>query len=264
MENNTQTNVEALQGKLMEARTIHNTLTGYIAREFMPEVRETRNKISRDQMLTAAGKHEKREKHAFQREAALLTYIENEHKDYLAIVGAVVTAAEDILLKGVEAPSEREQALFDLDEKKLKSAVMFAPTAAAKIEAIQNYAKLGDKGQAYAQQVHANFTEMAAAAIQGAANPTDKMALTKALGSINTKLEAKTVSEEQKEIASLLKTAKAMRGIGFVNTTVLGNALREVSANTFKYANDRSTYMNMYNDQYGEYLAARKYGNLIR
>jgi hypothetical protein len=264
MGNNTQTNVEALQGKLMEARQIQNNLTGYMAREFMPEVRATRERINCDQMLTAAGKNAKREKHAMQREAALLTHIENDHKDYSAIVSEVVTAAEDILLQGVEAPSEREAALFDLDEKKLQNAVLFAPTAAAKIEAIKNYAMLGDRGQVYAKQIHDSFTGMAAAAIQGAANPTDKMALTKALGSINSQLESKTVSGEQKEIAGLLKTAKAMSGVNFVNTAVLGNALNEVSANTLQYANDRGTYMNMYNDQYGEYLQARKSKSLIR
>ncbi|PFE43602.1 hypothetical protein CN317_22070 [Bacillus cereus] len=261
---NTQTNVEVVTGKLMEAREIQRDLTRYMAQEFMPEVRETRQKIGWDKTLTAQGKKEKRDKHAFQREAALLTYIENEHKSYSAVVGDVITAAEDLLLKGIEAPSEREQALFDMEAKKLQNAVTFAPTAAAKIEALKNYAALGERGQAYAQQVHANFTEMAAAAIQGTTNPTDKVALTKALGLVNTKLEGQTISEEQKEIASVLDTAKRMKDAHFVNTIVLGNALNEVSANTLKYANDRGTHLNIYNKEYGEYLQARKYGQLIR
>ncbi|PEL93066.1 hypothetical protein [Bacillus wiedmannii] len=261
---NTQTNVEILKGKLMDARTVQNNLTGYMARDFLPEMRATRERIGQDKGLSTQGKHEKKEKHAFQREAALLTHIENQHKDYSAIVGEVVTAAEDILLKGVEAPSEREQALFDMDAKRLQNAVTFAPTVAAKIEALKNYAALGERGQAYAQQVHANFTEMAAVAIQGASNPTEKVALTKALGLVNTKLEAQTISEEQKEIASLLDTAKRMKNAHFVNTTVLGNALKEVSPNTFKYANDRGTHLALFNEEYGRYLQARKYGNLIR
>ncbi|MBJ8202347.1 hypothetical protein JDS91_13420 [Bacillus cereus] len=260
---NTQTNVEVVTGKLMEAREIQRDLTRYLAQEFMPKVREARQNIGWDETLTAQGKKEKREKHAFQREAALLTYIENEHKSYSAVVGDVITAAEDILLKGVEAPSEREQALFDMDAKKLQNAVTFAPTAAAKIEALKNYAALGERGQAYAQQVHANFTEMAAAAIQGTTNPTDKVALTKALGLVNAKLEAQTVSDEQKEVASILDTAKRMQGAHFVNTIVLGDALKEVSPNTFKYANDRGTHLALFNEEYGEYLQARKYGNLI-
>ncbi|MBH0361936.1 hypothetical protein U9R71_25840 [Bacillus toyonensis] len=260
---NTQTNVEVLKGKLMEARSIQGDLTRYMAREFMPKVRESRQNIGWDKTLTAQGKKEKREKHAFQREAALLTYIENEHKSYSEVVGDIVTAAENILLKGADALNEREQALFDMDAKKLQNAVTFAPTAAAKIEALKNYAALGERGQAYAQQVHANFTEMAAAAIQGTTNPTDKVALTKALGLVNTKLEGQTISEEQKEIASLLDTAKRMKNVQFVNTTVLGNALKEVSPNTLRYANDRGTYLNTYNKEYGEYLKAHKFGYLI-
>ncbi|QWI41647.1 hypothetical protein [Bacillus mycoides] len=261
---NTQTNVEVLKGKLMDARTVQNNLTGYMAHEFLPEMRATRERIGQDKSLSTQGKHEKKEKHAFQQEAALLTHIENQHKDYSAIVGEVVTAAEDILLKGADAPSEREQALFDMDAKKLRNAVTFAPTATAKIEALKNYAALGERGQAYAQQVHANFTEMAAATIQGTTNPTDKVALTKALGLVNTKLEGQTISEEQKEIASLLDTAKRMKNVQFVNTAVLERALNEVSANTLKYANDRGTHLKIYNAEYGEYLKARKYNTLIR
>ncbi|PFA88551.1 hypothetical protein [Bacillus thuringiensis] len=261
---NTQTNVEVLKGKLMEARSIQGDLTRYMAREFMPEVREARQNIGWDKTLTAQGKKEKREKHAFQREAALLTYIENEHKSYSAVVGDIVTAAEDILLKDVEAPSEREQSLFDLEAKKIQNAVTFAATTPAKIEALKNYAALGDRGQAYAKQVHDKFTEMAAEVIQGATNPTDKVALTKALGTVHSQLESLTVSDEQKEIAGILDTAKRMKNAHFVNTAVLGNALKEVSPNTFKYANDRGTHLALFNEEYGEYLQARKYGNLIR
>ncbi|OOZ90072.1 hypothetical protein BHL25_05005 [Bacillus cereus] len=260
---NTQTNVEVLTGKLMDARTVQNNLTGHMAHEFLPKMRETRVRIGQDKSLSAQGKHEKKEKHAFEREAALLTHIENEHKGYSTIVSDVITAAEDILLKGAPTPSEREQALFDMDAKKLQNAVTFAPTAEAKIEALKNYAALGERGQAFAQQVHANFTEMAAAAIQGTTNPTDKVALTKALGLVNTKLEGQTISEEQKEIASLLDTAKRMKNVQFVNTTVLGNALKEVSPNTLRYANDRGTYLNTYNKEYSEYLKAHKFGYLI-
>lgn len=121
----------------MEARSIQGDLTRYMAREFMPKVREARQNIGWDKTLTAQGKKEKREKHAFQREAALLTYIENEHKSYSEVVGDIVTAAEDILLKDVEAPSEREQSLFDLEAKKLQNAVTFAATTPAKIEALK-------------------------------------------------------------------------------------------------------------------------------
>ncbi|PER69650.1 hypothetical protein CN503_05770 [Bacillus cereus] len=261
---NTQTNVEAMQGKLMEARQIKNNLTGYMARDFIPQLRESRERINQDKVLSTRGKHEKREKHTLQQEASLLTHIENEHKNYSAVLDEVITAAEDVLLKGVEAPSEREQALFDMDAKKAASGVMFAPTAKAKLVAIQNYAALAERGQAYAQQIHANFTEMAAAAIQGATNPTDKLMLTKALGDINTKLENQTTSSEQKEFAKLLESAKRMRGAHFVNTIVLERALREVSKNTFEYANDRKMYMEKYNDQYQAYLKAHKFGHLIR
>ncbi|HDR7724679.1 MULTISPECIES: hypothetical protein [Bacillus] len=151
-----------------------------------------------------------------------------------------------------------------MDAKKAASGVMFAPTAKAKLVAIQNYAALAERGQAYAQQIHANFMEMAAAAIQGATNPTDKLMLTKALGDINTKLENQTTSSEQKEFAKLIESAKRMRGAHFVNTIVLERALREVSKNTFEYANDRKMYMEKYNDQYQAYLKAHKFGHLIR
>lgn len=260
---NTQTNVKEMQGKLMEAHQIKNNLTGYMARDFIPQLRESRERINQDKTLSTQGKHEKREKHTLQREAALLTHIENEHKSYSAVLDEVITAAEDVLLKGVDAPSEREQALFDMDAKKAASGVMFAPTAKAKLAAIQSYAALAERGQAYAQQVHAKFTEMAAAAIQGTANPTDKLMLTKALGEINTKLENQTTSREQKEVAKLLESAKRMRGTHFVNTIVLERALLEVSKNTLEYANDRKTYMEKYNEEYNEYLKAHKFGYLI-
>lgn len=260
---NTQTNVELMHEKVMKAHQIKESLTGFMAREFIPKVREVRGRINQDKMLSTQGKHEKKEKYALEREASLLTHIENEHKSYSAVLDEVITAAEDVLLKGVDAPSEREQALFDMDAKKAASGVMFAPTAKAKLAAIQSYAALAERGQAYAQQVHAKFTEMAAAAIQGVANPTDKLMLTKALGDINTKLENQTTSGEQKEFAKLLDSAKRMKGANFVNTIVLERALLEVSKNTLEYANDRKTYMEKYNDQYNEYLKAHKFGYLI-
>ncbi|MGG0204172.1 hypothetical protein [Bacillus mycoides] len=259
----TTTKSSELQGKLMEARGIQKGLTSYMAQEFLPQLRWTRTKINGDRDLTASGIAKKVEQHRRQQEVALLAHIDGQHKVYTDIVKEVRREAEDLLIQGVEAPSERDQKLFDIEKNKLKNAALFAPTSQSKIAALGKFAALSDQGQAFAQQIQGEFMEMAQTAITGASNPADVMALTKSLGRINTQLEARAFSEEQHEVAEIVKSATALEKIHFVNTAVLGNALTEVSKDALDFANDRDRYLVVHEERNNQYLFDRNHGYLI-
>ncbi|EOO20804.1 hypothetical protein [Bacillus cereus] len=263
---NTKLNIEGIKDYMNEARELSGSVTGYFAREVLPELRGGMQKIGQDNNLTAQGKHEKKEKYRKQQEVAVMRGLSNIQGAYDNFLADARASAEAILLsdKDIEKPSDSEQRLFDMQAEKLKTAILFAPTVQAKIKALESFSQLASEGEYFAKQVHADFMQMSAEAIGSAKDSVERTAFTQALGRINTKIEAQSTSPTQKEASQLLASVKQMQKTAIVNTAILGNALMEISKDTLRYANNLDGYFTEKADTVAEYDRAVKFGQLIK
>ncbi|HHY2675471.1 TPA: hypothetical protein ACV439_003384 [Bacillus toyonensis] len=263
---NTKLSIEEIKEYMSDARELSASVTGYFAREVLPELRGGIAKIGQDKNLTIHGKAEKREQYKKQQEVVVmkqLSKIETTYDNFLADARA---SAEAILLsdKGIEKPSDSEQRLFDMQAEKLKTAILFAQTVQAKIKALESFSQLASEGEHFAKQVHADFMQMSADAIGSAKDSVERTAVTQALGRINTKLEAQSTTPMQKKASELLASVKQMQNTQIVNTAILGNALMEISKDTLRYANNLDGYFTEKAEQVAEYDRAVKFGQLIK
>ncbi|MCU5515270.1 hypothetical protein OCF62_11865 [Bacillus wiedmannii] len=263
---NTKLNIEGIKDYMREARELSGSVTGYFAREVLPELRGGIQKIGQDKNLTTQGKHEKKEKYKKQQEVAVMRGLSNIKGAYDNFLADARASAEAILLsnKDIAKPTENEQRLFDMQADKLKTAILFAPTVQAKITALESFSQLASEGEHFAKQVHADFMQMSAEAIGSAKDSVERTAFTQALGRINTQLEAQSTSPTQKEASQLLASVKQMQNTAFVNTIVLENALKEISMDTLKYANDIDGYFTAKAEAVQNYDRDAKFGHLIK
>ncbi|HFK1432904.1 TPA: hypothetical protein ACGXNJ_002960 [Bacillus cereus] len=261
---NNKLTVTEIKERLFDARDLRNALTGHIAHEVMPRVRGTRIKIGQDKNLTVKGQEEKKAKHTKQQEVKLFSEIAQIKETYRLLLQDAKASAEAILIGDVEQPDETSQKLFDIQKNKLQSAVMFAPTTSEKIKALREFAQLGEKGQAFAQQIQPEFMAMSQQAMASTTRPEDLSQLTHALGQINTSLESHAFSEDQKEASSLLQSVEGHLALDFVNMAVLGNALTEISKEAHDYANNIDGYATDHAERVAEYEQATRFGQIIQ
>ncbi|TEA54386.1 hypothetical protein EZE46_04470 [Bacillus sp. BH2] len=261
---NNKLTVSEIKERLFDARDLRNSFTGHMVHEVMPRVRDARYRIGKDENLTTKGQMEKKEKFAKQQEVKLLSEISQIKETYTLLLQDAKASAEAILIGDVEQPDETSQKLFDMQKNKLQSAVMFAPTTDAKIKALGEFAKLGEQGQAYARQIQGDFLAMSQQAMSSTTNLAELSKLTHALGKLNTGLEANAFSEDQKEASSLLQSVEGHLALDFVNTTVLGGALMEISKEAHDYANNIEGYATDHADRVAEYEQAERFGQIIK
>ncbi|AJG94188.1 hypothetical protein BG03_71 [Bacillus cereus] len=255
--------VSEIKERLMDARELRNSLTSHMANEVMPRVRQARSNIKQDKYLTSDGKAEKSIKLGRQQEVKLFGEISQLKETYTQLLQGAKESAEAILIGGVSQPGEKEQKLFDIKKKKLQSAVMFAPTTNGKIKALREFAQLGEKGQAFAQQIQPEFMAMSQQAMANTTRHEDLSLLTKSLGQISKSLESHAFSEEQKEASSLLESIDAQLHTSFVNMAVLGGKLMEISKDAHDYANNLEGYEVDHADRVAEYNRDTHYGLII-
>ncbi|EEK76879.1 hypothetical protein [Bacillus cereus] len=261
---NNKLTVDQIKERLFDARDLRNGLTSHMVHEVMPRVRGTRDKIGRDANLTSKGQLEKIAKFNKQQEVKLFSEISQIKETYTLLLQDAKASAEQILIGDVEQPDETSQKLFDLQKNKLQSAVMFAPTTNEKIKALTEFAKLGEKGQAFAQQIQSDFLAMSQQAMSSTTKPEDLSQLTHALGNLNTSLESNAFSEDQKQASNLLQTVEGHLALEFVNTAVLGNALTEISKDAHNYANNIEGYATDHAERVTEYEQAERLGQIIK
>lgn len=261
--NNTLT-MEEIRERLQDARELRNSLTGHLAHEVLPRVRGTAALIRKDRNLTSKGQTEKIERYKKQQEVRLLREIVTLKNSHDLLLKDAKSSAEAILIASVEAPEEKEQALFDIEKNKRQSTVLFAPTTEAKITALSNYAALGNRGQWEAREIQGDYLAMSQQAIASTMNPMEVSKIAKSLGRINKHLESKVMTEDQHAASELLESINAKLNADLVNTAALGNALSEISPTTLQYANKLDQYEIDHADNMEEYDRASRLGMLIK
>ncbi|MED0828460.1 hypothetical protein [Bacillus pacificus] len=261
---NNKLTVAAIKERLIDARDLRNSLTGHMAHEVLPRVRGAREKIGQDMNLTVKGQEEKKAKFTKQQEVKLFKEIVELKNTYTLLLQDAKASAEAILIGDVEQPDETSQKLFDIQKNKLQSAIMFAPTTNEKIKALREFVQLGEKGQAFAQQIQPEFIAMSQQAMANTTGVEDLSSLTKSLGKINKSLESHAFSEEQKEASSLLQSVEGHLNLEFVNTAVLGRGLTEISKDAHDYANNLEGYAVDHAERIQNYDNDVKFGRIIK
>jgi|GEM_PF-3654423 len=210
-----------------------------IMREFVLDpFREEKSKVYHNRHLSEEGKQVEMSRVRDYFEVEAMRNFRDMKKAFHEALNTARSEAEKILTQPLPKVDERKQELFNQKISQVRAAVMFSAGASTALEALEGL--LHFEEPALAKQA-ADITLELSKGILSELNGEERLKVKKQLGAIHAELAKRGQPKDAQEARQALDTVNDLSGSRLAKDLII-NALREISPNISKYANDPDKY----------------------
>ncbi|ANN34928.1 hypothetical protein A9498_26925 [Bacillus thuringiensis serovar coreanensis] len=251
------TKTSQMKEKILQAREIQKGLTSYLANEYLPKVREDRAKIYRNPNLTERGQKGERDKLGRKHEVLFLNHVDGQKREYTRLLEEARSMAHLELTREPEKVDELKQKLFDSKLDALRGKISFATNPESALKHLNELVSLADE-PALARQINEMVMQLSQGVLsQVTGNAEASVKVRHTLGRIHADLTKRSeVGGEVQAARESLEMIEIMLQGNFVNTSLLGNAITEISKDALEYANDIERYEQVHAERVAEVAQA--------